>query len=239
MKADSTDRCDFCGGKAVAFQHGASVCGQCGIRRTLGENPVILPQRRPRHVALVGALSSGMLVKVMMGSVALAAVGSVAAASLFPTEQNVPPQPAVVESSTTTAVHTSPAALTDDEIDDLVTEALSQAGRAHEHAAAVQEWAECVSSHAAEHRGESTNPQEACGDKPRPSDFGLANENSNRPEVPPGEERRLENSGDDQRLTAQEAEAAEVGEDTNKDRDKPEQAESPDKDKDKETEGDE
>ena len=190
MRDRSTERCEFCGGQAVAFQHGARVCGRCGTRRTLGESPVILPHR-PRRAAFIGVLSSGLLLKLMMGSVALAAVGGFAAVSIFPTSgfTTNPPDSTVAETTTTVATTSNStadgnSAVTEGELDEMVLEARSQADNAHELATAARDWANCVSDFAQEHRGEGLHPQELCGEHPRPSEYGLGNENSNRRSQP-------------------------------------------------------
>ena len=186
MRDRSTERCEFCGGQAVAFQHGARVCGRCGTRRTLGDSPVILP-RRSRRAAFISLLSSGLLLKLMMGSVALAAVTGLAAVSVLPSN-NVAPgsSDSTVTESTMTDANTSgvegpgDSVLTEGELDEIVIEARNQAESAGELADAAKDWANCVADFAQEHRGEGIHPQEICGDHPRPSEYGLGNENGNR-----------------------------------------------------------
>ena len=186
MRDRPTERCEFCGGQAVAFQHGARVCGRCGTRRTLGESPVILP-RRSRRTAFISLLTSGLLLKLMMGSVALAAVTGLAAVSVLPSNNVAPGSSnSAVTAATTTDPTTSggegsgDSVLTEGELDEIVTEARNQAESAGELADAVKAWANCVAGFAQEHRGEGIHPQEICGEHPRPSEYGLGNENGNR-----------------------------------------------------------
>ena len=175
MRQDARHRCDFCGGNAVAFQRGASVCGRCGTDRTTGgsNSPV-----KSKRMALVGLFSSGLLIKMMLGSVAFAAVGSWAAAAVMaPAPTSTPP---VVQTQTTVvdealAVSGEPAlqvepAMT---IAEIVAEANEQATLAHDMAIAIKKWADCVSEAAIEHRGGAFDPMLGCPPKPHPSDFGL------------------------------------------------------------------
>jgi hypothetical protein len=136
-------------------------------------------------MALVGLLSSGLLIKMMLGSVAFAAVGSWAAAAvLAPAPTSTPP---VVETQTN-VVDEAPAVIGEPAlqvepamtIDEIVSEANEQAARAHDMATAVKEWADCVSAAAVEHRGGAFDPKSACQDPDiQLPTFGLGN--SQRP----------------------------------------------------------
>ena len=181
MRQHAKHRCDFCGANAVAFQRGASVCGRCGIDRTTGRSNSSVKSKR---MALVGLFSSGLLIKMMLGSVALAAVGTWAAAAvLAPSPATAPPQTQVtVADETTSTIAESvldggEAALT---IDEIVADANEQAAAAHDMATAAKEWADCVSAAAVEHRDGAFDPFESCPPKPHPSDFGLGQ--SQRPD---------------------------------------------------------
>lgn len=200
MRSKVGERCDFCGGKAVAYQHGSRVCGQCGTRRTLNE---LDPPRRTRRAAVIGVLSSGLLFKMMLGSVALAAVGGWVANSAFaPPSQIATSDSGEATSSTTLAG--GPAGVTREapdeaavhimSMDELLSIAADEAMRAHEFAAATREWADCVSASAIANRGTGFSPWEACPDHPQLSDFGLA-EDDGRPDSAPGGANKPERPG--------------------------------------------
>ena len=186
MRTSANERCDFCGEIAVAFQRGASVCGRCGIQRTLDHSSSPM---RSRRMVLVGLFSSGLLVKLMLGAVALAAVGSWAAATVMapPPPIVISPTAPVAEATTSTTVAEGPA-LRDPpaaSVEEVVSAAEDQAAKAHEFATATQNWANCVSTKAILHRGGEFSPWEACPGHPRLSDFGLS-EGQGRPDIPPG-----------------------------------------------------
>ncbi|MDF1596002.1 MAG: hypothetical protein P1T08_07895 [Acidimicrobiia bacterium] len=178
MKTITTERCEFCNGQAVAYQRGALVCGRCGVRRTFGNGPITIPPPRRRRTAVIGIFSSGLVIKLMMGSVALAAVGGFASASVVPA-----PNPFAGETESTVAgvqidapgdqIDAPSTDLTFDEMIALVSSAQSQAVSARELAAAAQEWADCVSDYAKGYHEEGLNPTDVCGPHPRPSQFGL------------------------------------------------------------------
>lgn len=134
-------------------------------------------------MALVGVFSSGLLIKMMLGSVALAAVGSWAAASvMIPGSLATPPvdgtQVAVID-ETPAADRPAPQEERAMTIEEIVSEANDQAARAHELAAQAKAWANCVSEAAIAHRGEAFDPRSNCPNEPQPP-FGLGQ--SQRPE---------------------------------------------------------
>ena len=180
MRQNAKHRCDFCGGSAVAFQRGASVCARCGTDRTTGRSNAPVKSKR---MALVGLFSSGLLIKMMLGSVALAAVGSWAASAvLAPAPTSTPP----VVQTQTTVVDEAPAVIDEPAlqveramtIDEIVSEANEQAALAHEIAAKTRAWADCISMAAIEYRGRAGDPQSRCEDLKPP--FGLGQ--SQRPD---------------------------------------------------------
>jgi hypothetical protein len=114
------------------------------------------------------------LFKMLMGAVAVAAVGGVAATAI---SQPDPPQ--LLSPATTQAV-AAPAATTVAAADDPVPATLgfvdsdpSQRTAAEAYVAAVQEWAACVAAAASAHTGGSFDPLVACPDKPSPQDHGF------------------------------------------------------------------
>ena len=218
MRQDARHRCDFCGGNAVAFQRGASVCGRCGTDRTTGgsNSPV-----KSKRMALVGLFSSGLLIKMMLGSVAFAAVGSWAAAAVMaPAPTSTPP----VVQTQTTVVDESPAVTGEPALQvepamtiaEIVSDANEQAAAAHEMAAKIQKWANCIANAAINHRGKAFDPKSACeypdiqeptfgfGNSHPPADAGNPDHpakpeqanNGNKDEAPGAENRPSDKGGD-------------------------------------------
>jgi hypothetical protein len=117
--------------------------------------------------------------KMLLGAVALAAVGGVAASTVPHREEARPATTtitteAVVVADTATATSGPEvvATATDPKVFPEVDSAIATA--AHEYAAEIQLWAECVSAAASAHTGGRFDPLAAgCPDKPRPSDFDL------------------------------------------------------------------
>ena len=211
MRQDARHRCDFCGGNAVAFQRGASVCGRCGTDRTIGRSHAPV---KPKRMALVGLFSSGLLIKMMLGSVAFAAVGSWAAAAVMaPTPATVPAFQTQTTVSEEAPAEVGYCSLLEDPavtIDEIVSEANEQAALAHEMATDIKTWADCVSGAAIEHRGEAFNPKLACehlevrgppfglGESQRPDHAGKPDHgNDGNKDEAPGAENRLSNENRD------------------------------------------
>ena len=122
-----------------------------------------------------------------MGSVALAAVTGLAAVSVLPSNNVAPGSSdstvteATMPDPTTSGVEEpGDSVLTEGELDEMVIEARNKAESAGELADAAKDWANCVADFAQEHRGEGVHPREICGEHPRPSEYGLGNENGNR-----------------------------------------------------------
>ncbi len=224
MTAITTERCEFCSGQAIAYQRGALVCGRCGVRRTLGDGPIKIPPPRRRRTAVIGFFTSGLVIKLMMGSVALAAVGGFASASVVPADRSageMEPTVAGVQLDAPRDQIGAPAPdLTFDEMTSLVSSAQNQAVSAHKLATAAQEWADCVSDYAKGHHGEGLNPKEVCGPHPRPSQFGLGDDDE------PG----VQQSGDDEQSDSVDDSESPGDDDALEATDeKPEKADKPDK----------
>jgi hypothetical protein len=133
--------------------------------------------RRKQRFALFGLLSSGFLVKLLLGAVAVAAVGGVTASAVRQSDEPAVAVEVMVpetQAPATTVEELEPETIT-------VTEATSttvvaedgQISSAQEYAAAVQVWADCVSREAAAHSGGAFDPHEECPDKPSPHEFGF------------------------------------------------------------------
>jgi hypothetical protein len=147
--------------------------------------------KRRKRAALFGLLSSGLVVKLFVGAVAVAAVGSVAASAVRTDAVPPPVATTVVHRSTTLATTPDATASSDagntpappvapataDDVD-------SQVAAAHEYAAAIQEWADCVSREASAHSGGPFDPHEACPFKPMLGKYGLDEPDNGT--VPPG-----------------------------------------------------
>jgi hypothetical protein len=203
MTANTTERCEFCSKQAIAYQCGALVCGRCGVRRTLGNGPITIPSPRRRRTAVIGLFSSGLVIKLMMGSVALAAVGGFASASVVPATNRsagaTEPTVACLQlDAPLDQIGAPSSSLTFDEMTALVSSAQNQAVSAHELATASQEWANCVSDCAEGHHGEGLNPNEVCGPYPRPAQFGLGDD---APGVEQSGDHEQFESGDDSEFT--------------------------------------
>ena len=174
------EHCVSCGAAAAVRVAGTSFCASCGLRQHRATEFVRTPPtvHRSHRGALVGILSSGFLVKMLMGAVALAAVGG-ATASLR--SEPVPAAADVIPAVITTVMPSTtatPFVITDDD----VSESTPEVGAAvDEYVVAVQIWAACVSDAATAHSGGSFDPREACGPRPEPGDFGLDDHDEDGP----------------------------------------------------------
>lgn len=177
------ERCVLCGDNAAVRVSGTSFCASCGLSQYSADAaaPARL-KRRSRRAAFFALFSSGMLVKTLLGAVALAAVGGAAASTVMHSGD----EPVVVE---TTVVSATAAATTATTAETTSTSAsTTSAPLAAEPAsedvdgyvAAVQAWADCVATAASEHAGGSFDPAAAC-DKPRPADYGLDDGETDQP----------------------------------------------------------
>ena len=77
MNRHGPERCKFCGAPATVRMQGLTLCARCGLERSSGRRGTV---RRGHRAVLLGLLSSGFLAKMVVGAVALAAVGGVAVA---------------------------------------------------------------------------------------------------------------------------------------------------------------
>lgn len=134
------------------------------MARTLDSGPRRL---HPRRAALIGLLSSGLLIKIMVGSIAVAAVGGWAASTAH-TSDPPPPVLGIDLRTTDSTLMQEPAEPTVDEI-------LDTAREQAEHAQGLTDAsrADCVSRWAKMHSGERLDPREVRGERPDPSDFGI------------------------------------------------------------------
>lgn len=177
MASTRSGRCEFCGDPAVAFQRDSLVCAQCGTQRTLGQDPASTSGRTARRRgATFGVISSGLVVKLILGTAAFAAVGSFATSVVLPTSLDSPDTTEVGvlnpgTQTTSTDGEASPyrGFISDEQISNLIEAAQSQADEAREHAETAQAWADCISSYAREHPDDQLNPTEFCGEGPSSS----------------------------------------------------------------------
>lgn len=144
---------------------GVSVCARCGLERSSsGKN------RRSLRAAVLGLFSSGFLAKMLLGAVAMAAVGGVAVS--MPSGESA--------STTTTQAVLQPAdPVTATEAVVSMVEGTQAAdtvvARAHAYAEAVETWGQCVAAAARDHSGEAFDLKVTCGDTPTAADHGLDN----------------------------------------------------------------
>ena len=148
--------------------NGVSLCARCGLERSSGG-----ANRITRRAALVGLLSSGFLAKLLLGAVAVAAVGGVAAT--MPRTTPYAPFEAAATTQTLLQVNVpvKPEALAATEEAMPATEALVE--NVHEYAMALQMWGDCVSEAARGHSGTSFDPKTACGETPAAAAYGFSN----------------------------------------------------------------
>jgi hypothetical protein len=182
----SGEQCVACGAAAAVRVTGTSFCASCGLRQhgTTFSPPTPPTVRRSHRAALVGILSSGFLVKMLMGAVALAAVGGVTASlrsEPVPVAGDVIPVVETMIPSTSTtfapAATDTPAVVTDDDTrvdtDESATRNGGESAAVYDYVVSIQAWAECVSDAATAHLGGEFYPSEICGDLPEPGDFGV------------------------------------------------------------------
>ena len=182
----------LCGTDAAVRVSGTSFCAPCGLQQHRIQAPA---SHRRRRLAAFGLLSSGLLFKILAGAIAFAAVGGVAATTVFDadsaavlteqgnspaegvaapvgdtraSESNTPPSasPAVTGSSEPGLAETG----STDSIPAATT--VIEAGAASQvstFAVAAQAWAECVAHQA--QTAATFDPVQSCGEPPDPDDF--------------------------------------------------------------------
>ncbi len=198
MRSLEREHCDVCRADAAVRMHGSTLCARCGLQRSLSDPAP--GSRRARKAALAGLLSGGLLAKLLLGTVAVAA----AAGLVVGPAMDEPAAGEPVESIAQTVSDAPPAQSTE------MPSAEAQAQRAQALADQVRAWAACVSTAAAEHRGGPFDAATECGEAPqftgRGNGYGLDNPAANRaagiedasPSEEPGrsgEARRVEEGG--------------------------------------------
>ena len=173
------EKCVLCGTSAAVRVRGTSFCSSCGVSQYSADttSPVTL-HRRTKRAALFAVFSSGILVKTLLGAVALAAVGGVAATTVLGSD-DPPDAPAIVAASigpttstTTTTTGTTALPAVAPTANPEASSPVDVAAVA-DYATAIQLWAECVSTAASAHSGGAFDPQAACGPHPNATDFGI------------------------------------------------------------------
>ena len=177
----SGEQCVLCGTTAAVRVSGTSFCASCGLHQFSGGHSATAQprQRRTRRAAILGLFSSGFLLKMLLGAVAVAAVGGVAASTMM--QPNAPQllspattlavAPTVDSTVITTAGDATPVTV-ESEVESPNGDT-SQRAAAEAYVAAVQEWANCVAEAASDHSGERFDPMAACPNKPSPQDHGF------------------------------------------------------------------
>ena len=162
-----SEQCILCGMGASVRVSGTSFCAACGVDQFPSINTADHRPRGSRRAAWLAALTSSLLVKTMLGAVAVAAMTAAAGTVLQPDDGDGQ-EP--VATATTAA-------------SSVVTETTSAgAPGVVAFADAVQDWSECVAAES------GTGPVAAalftCGAQPVAADFGLITVSSD--EAPSG-----------------------------------------------------
>ena len=163
MKRNGPERCRNCGAPAAVRMQGLTLCAKCGLERSSGGT-----NRIRLRTALLGILSSGFLAKMLIGAVAVAAVGGVAVS--VPRQAAEPPTGAT---ATTQTVLQTDASLLDLDLVESVPADDAFLERIHEYVEAVEQWGDCVSVAARDHSGGPFDPNAACGEMPMAAERGL------------------------------------------------------------------
>ena len=174
MNRHGPERCKDCGAPAAVRMQGVSFCARCGLERSSGGT-----NRISRRTALLGIFSSGFLAKMVIGAVAVAALGGVAVS--LPHE--AADAPIGAPASTQTFLHTDTALVETDLVEPLpADDALLE--RVHAYVESVQQWGDCVSDAARKHSGEPFDPKTTCGPTPAAAEHGLDTIRGNSADAP-------------------------------------------------------
>ncbi len=188
----SGEQCVICGAGAAVRVAGTSFCASCGLHQYssggLAPGAVSLPGPRSHRAAIVGIFSSGFLLKMLMGAVALATVGGVTASlQSDPVAASSSPPPAAATVVPNLVPSTIAAVVpidSDTEVPDAVvdpTRGSDQVAAAHEYVAAVQAWADCVSEAASTHSRGTFDPVAVCEKPSTPADFDIPGHDEDGP----------------------------------------------------------
>ena len=162
MNRNGPERCKSCSAPAAVRMQGISLCARCGLERSSGGT-----SRVSRRMALLGILSSGFLAKMVLGAVAVAAVGGVVVSG----NGNAGAPPATTATAQTLLQTQAPVLAADLVPSISADDALVE--RVYEYADAVQRWGDCVSAAAREHSGGPFDPKATCGATPDATEHGL------------------------------------------------------------------
>ena len=192
----SGEQCVLCNAAAAVRVTGTSFCASCGLQQysdgTLAAQAHAPANNRSHRAALIGLFSSGFLLKMLLGAVALATVGGVTASlQTDPVVASAGPPPTVVTRAPVTSVVEATVESNTDDSSELIAAANEQAAAAHEYVDAIQAWANCVSEAASAHSGGPFDPGAVCDDRPTPADFGIPGHDEDGPgesENAPGRE---------------------------------------------------
>lgn len=159
MKSDAAF-CEICGSPALARVHNTWLCAGCGLDAT--QSGRVATGSRFRRLVRRGvaatALSAGLLTKIMIGAVAVAAVG---AASIPLTQGDV----ATPDSTTLTTEVVEPI--------EPVAETPGKPAAVSAYVETVHDWTDCIKNAVDEHMAIEDNsrkgfdPRSVCGESPK------------------------------------------------------------------------
>jgi hypothetical protein len=119
-------------------------------------------------MALLGILSSGFLAKMLLGVMAVEAVGGVVVSG-----NGDAGDPPFAATATTQTLLQTEAPLVAADLAPSVSGDNALVEQVHEYAEAVQQWGDCVSAAAREHSGGPFDPKTTCGATPAATEHGL------------------------------------------------------------------
>ena len=200
---DEITLCQSCGNEAIARVHSQWLCARCGLHRThavagIGSSSGNSHTGRARSWrAVKAAIGSGLVAKVLIGAAALAAVGGAVATDAPPVPAppaSTPPSPPVGPPMSPlpgelpeVAADQAVAATTPGVIPaERGSAGIPPAGTPAQiptnvslYIEAVHGWSACIDARAHEFAeplmAVGINPFEACGDRPTPGQFNIAN----------------------------------------------------------------
>jgi len=161
MRSDDTF-CEMCGSPALARVQNVWLCAGCGLEATRGSGEAAGTsgfRRLARRGLVASAMSAGLLTKLMIGAVAVAAVSAATIPFAQPGDTPVPTSAATLVVDSGSGLDEAAAEGQPEEVTGFVDD--------------VQAWSACIKAAVDEHvagRGDSRagfDPQGACGEPPK------------------------------------------------------------------------